>query len=537
MMNIRNSEKWHCQMVQNISSKFFRRKGQDKMEFQSILFLDGQSAIKQEPDFFHDLQLDYLLRQIRGYSRSYSIEPLFYTLPKDIQTIHYRQEIYRDLFRDNSLTDAIGHFCQIMQESRRTYNLSLESEDTICAASYHLEAASGYWDSLLVLEKSFADRELMSEGLRAFREFLHDYLKEAREDKWEEDIEAASRFFSQMQFSLIMETDRITILEETDTQPNFLEELAKLLGNEVSEKDLALPELFPNKLELSTLEENLVHLLNRSNPALFKELKDFYQRRQNFYSEQILCFEQEIQFYLNFEKFKQRTEGLGYALTLPEFTQDNSFRGTGLYDLALVWRSAGQKYGVVDNDFGYPEVSTFFVVTGPNQGGKTTFARSMGQAVYLALMGLPVNAGAFKLPFFEGIATHFEAEEKIQSNSGKLKEEINRLAPMMKEEKQHIFVILNELFTTATTYDATIMGKKVMEHFLKMGCYGIYVTHIQELAEEKTGIVSLSAQVEEGEEKKRTYRILPMKAQGDGYSESLVKEFSLRYEDLIRRLG
>lgn len=506
------------------------------MKFQSILFLGEQAIVKQQPDFFHDLQLDYLLQQIRGYSRVYPIEPLYYTMPENIETVRYRQEIYRDLFQESSLSDTINHFCQIMQESRRAYELSLECKDNTCAASYHLEAATSYWDALLTLEQGFSEREFTSKGLQAFQEFLQSYLKEAKENGWEKDIEAASRFFSQMQFSLIMETDKMTILEEKETQPNFLQELAELLGCEVSEKDLTLPELFPNKLELSTLEENLVHLLNRSNPALFKELKDFHRRRQNFYSEQLLRFEQEIQFYLNFQKFMKRTEGLGYELTLPEFTENASFHGKGVYDIALVWRSAGMKYGVVDNDFCYPQIPAFFVVTGPNQGGKTTFARSMGQAVYFALMGLPVNAKALQLPFFDGIATHFEAEEEIQSNSGKLKEEINRLAPMVKSEKKHTFVILNELFTTATTYDATIMGKRIVEHFLKMGCYGIYVTHIQELAEEKEGIISLSAQVEEGEEKKRTYRILPMEAQGDGYSESLVKEFSLRYEDLIRRL-
>lgn len=73
---------------------------------------------------------------------------------------------------------------------------------------------------------------------------------------------------------------------------------------------------------------------------------------------------------------------------------------------------------------------------------------------------------------------------------------------MMQQEKRRQFVILNELFTTATTYDAMIMGKKVMAHFIGRDCYGIYVTHIQELAEESESIVSLVAQLEEGEEEK-----------------------------------
>ena len=194
-------------------------------------------------------------------------------------------------------------------------------------------------------------------------------------------------------------------------------------------------------------------------------------------------------------------------------------------------------YHVVSNDFSYPSHSSFFVVTGPNQGGKTTFARSMGQAVYFSLMGLYANAQTFVLPFFHEIATHFEVEERLQSNSGKLKEEINRLAPMMKKESTQQFVILNELFTTATTHDALIMGKEVMKHFLAQDCYGIYVTHIQELAEETEQIISLVAQIAEEEDDRRTYRILPMQAQGYGYSDSLVEEFALRYEDIVRRLS
>ena len=162
----------------------------------------------------------------------------------------------------------------------------------------------------------------------------------------------------------------------------------------------------------------------------------------------------------------------------------------------------------------------------------------MGQAAYFTLMGLPANAEYFTMPMFGGISTHFEAEESLQSNSGKLKEEINRLIPMMSRiQNRNHFVILNELFTTATTHDAMVMGRKVMESFLERKCYGIYVTHIQELAEETDEIISLVAQLEPGDESKRTYRMLPMKAQGYGYSDALVKKFHLEYEEIIRRLS
>lgn len=64
-----------------------------------------------------------------------------------------------------------------------------------------------------------------------------------------------------------------------------------------------------------------------------------------------------------------------------------------------------------------------------------------------------------------------------------------------------------------------------------------FMSPIFELAEETDSIISLVAQVEDGEDLKRTYRMIPMKAQGYGYSDSLVKQFELDYEDIIRRLS
>ena len=181
--------------------------------------------------------------------------------------------------------------------------------------------------------------------------------------------------------------------------------------------------------------------------------------------------------------------------------------------------------------------AVFIAIDGRCAAGKTTFARSIGQAVYFLIMELPANALSLTVPLFKGILTHFEAEEKIQSNSGKLKEEIDRLAPMIKQDNGYQFVILNELFTTATTNDALVMGREVMEHFLERDCYGIYVTHIQELAEETDRIISLVAQAGDGEDRVRTYKMVHMEAQGYGYPESLVRKFGLSYKDILRRLG
>lgn len=520
------------------------------MEFQSILFGTKEPELcKETPDFFHDLQLDYLLEQILEQGKGYETYRYFYTFPGDKELIRYRQQIGRDM-ESEELCTVVRSFCRSLQESRKIHNLSLESKGEIQGATYHLQAATLYWEALEKLQEELANVNFSSEGMQNFASFVGKEITVQKEQGFETALMQANRFFSELSFQLSMDPDKLMVVENSEgiktdgkkekKEPlkNYFEELAKLLGQEPEEKNNAMTDIFPDPLEISYLENVLIGLLKKSKPQVFQEIWSFKEKFPQIYSPVLLRFEEEVQFYLCFQKFKIRTRGMGYPMCLPEVSEKQEFSGREVYDLALVWKQADSDYTVVSNNFSLKEKPSFFVVTGPNQGGKTTFARSMGQAVYFALMGLCANAEAFRMPMFQGISTHFEAEETLQSNSGKLKEEINRLIPMMSriQNRQH-FVILNELFTTATTHDALLMGRKVMESFLERECYGIYVTHIQELAEETDAIISLVAQLEPGEESRRTYRMLPMKAQGYGYSDALVKKFHLEYEDIVRRLS
>lgn len=508
------------------------------MGFKSILFKDEEYRLLEEaPAFFQDLQLDYLVERILGQTKGYRTERYFYTFPEQRETIGYRQQICRDLESDR-LYSVLQRFCKMFGNSRKTYNLSLNVEKKIPAAAYHLQAAMEYWEALQWLKEELADCELVSEGMSSFYNFIKEEIKERKESGFEADLEKAVQFFLELHFRLSLDPDKLMVEESKETPGNYFRELAELLGQEPETVSVVIRDIFPDPLQSSYMESMLVELLRKSKPEVFQKIKGFYETYPTFYPEALLKFEEEIQFYLSYMQFKKRTEGMGYAMETPVLSKEGEFRGEAVYDLALAWKQENSDTKVVSNEFVMEKSPSFFVVTGPNQGGKTTFARSMGQAVYFTLLGLPVNAKRFITPMFQGIATHFEVEERLQSNSGKLKEEINRLLPMMTQDRNRgYFVILNELFTTATTHDAMIMGRKVMESFLKRNCYGIYVTHIQELAEEKEGIISLVAQLEPGEEKKRSYRMLRMPAQGYGYSDVLVKKFGLEYDVILRRLG
>jgi DNA mismatch repair ATPase MutS len=105
---------------------------------------------------------------------------------------------------------------------------------------------------------------------------------------------------------------------------------------------------------------------------------------------------------------------------------------------------------------------------------------------------------------------------------------------MMEGRQKGTFVVINELFTTAANYDAQMMGRKVLEHFIELGCMGIYVTHLKELASAHPQAVSLRATLDEN--KRPTYQIQRGEAAENAGAEKLVEKYCLTYRQLKERL-
>lgn len=513
------------------------------MGFTSILFKFSEKTVtNREPSFFCDLHLHNMMERILTLSEEkVDILSYFYTFPDTIEDVYYRQEIYRDLTR-LPVREWILAFCQKMQFAIERQDIAAQAKDTLVQAAYFLEASMEYGKGLEEFVTCPVRQEIQSQGLQDFLAYLSEECKSLHENGFYRMLDEAGEIWESLTYTLSVQPDKIIMEDNPEEESDYLKELKELLQLGDEQKSV-FSGVFSDIIEPGFFEKTMLHVLNRSHPDIFEPFAAFYKAYKNVFSDVIFRFTKEIHFYLAFLIFAEKTEKKGYPFCLPEVArlqsgdEEQKFNGLGIYDTALLWKSTKKDSPIITNDFSYGGRSSFFVVTGPNQGGKTTFARALGQAVYFSKMGLPVNASSLKIPFFHGLLTHFETEESLMSNAGKLKEEINRLEPMMLSQEEGQFIILNELFTTATTADAYSMGKRVMAHFGEQNCYGIYVTHIQELAEESDHVISLVAQVEDGEEKRRTYRIIPMKPQGYGYSESLVKEFHLEYEEIIRRLS
>ncbi|QMV42685.1 MutS-related protein [Cohnella cholangitidis] len=177
-----------------------------------------------------------------------------------------------------------------------------------------------------------------------------------------------------------------------------------------------------------------------------------------------------------YEELAERGCGTAFPTPLPSEARGLSF--TGLYDPGLAIRIGRQP---VTNDL-QAEEPYLLMITGENQGGKTTLLRSVGLAQLMMQCGMFVPAASFRASLCDRVFTHFTREEDDTMRSGKLDEELARLDRIVDQLTSRSLLLMNEPFASTTEREGSAIAKDLLSvcHELRLRVY--IVTHFYELA-------------------------------------------------------
>jgi DNA mismatch repair ATPase MutS len=165
---------------------------------------------------------------------------------------------------------------------------------------------------------------------------------------------------------------------------------------------------------------------------------------------------------------------------------------------------------VVGNDVDATD-RALVMVTGANQGGKTTFLRSVGLAQLMTQCGMFVPAERLRTGVATALFTHFRRGEDASMRSGKLDEELARLSRIVDELRPGALVLFNESFASTNEREGSQIAQEVVHALLDAGVRVLFVTHLYDLA---ASVAELSAErtrflrAERREGGQRTYRLL-----------------------------
>ena len=482
--------------------------------------------VTEQPTLFRDLYLDQIMERVTE-DWGPEVRTLFYALPKSQAEETYRRAIYGDIKKDE-IYDALMEFEMSMRIWKQYGQHRERSLEELQKQVWHLREAQAYVTSLECLKEKLEKAKPSSQGLKALLEWIVGWTDRKEYRDFRAEVLSLWQELSGFRVMLTYERERFTIAEGKGTgkYDQFLSDCFP-----AHEKIFKSP--FLGSEDFSNLEEELVRLFRKKHKGFFERLGNFDQRKFNCVPEEHKRLLTEAGYYLSYAKFQRKMEEEGFLFCAPKVSDCLSAKG--VYDLALALTNLEKRQTVISNDAYLAPDESFFVLTGPNQGGKTTYARSLGQLIYFTKMGLDVPAEYAEIPYYQKLWTHFSVEESVETGRGKLLDELVRLKPMMQKGQTNCFVVINELFTTAANYDANVMGKRVLEYFIGEHCKGIYVTHLADLSKACEGIVSLRAGVDAN--LVQTYQIERSEAKELAGANRQVEKYRLTYEQLKERFA
>ena len=319
-------------------------------------------------------------------------------------------------------------------------------------------------------------------------------------------------------------------VKKQEGEENLAEKIQSVFGKFHQEDSRDYRQNLKEEPYADHVEAAVLQCLSKLYPQEFETLAAYVKEFSRFMDPELLQFCREIRFYIDWLQAIRPMEDWGLPFCFPEF-RDSRFFLKDFFDLVL-----GNRIGstVVKNDLSLDPEEQILVITGPNQGGKTTFARALGQIHYLAGLGLRIPGSAAGLMLTDRVLTHFEREE-VQ-DSGRLQEELVRLQKILSQATPRSLLIINEIFASTSAKDALALGKQMLTEISRKGSRTVLVTFLTELAEGIPGTVSMMSTVDPENPAVRTFRILRRPPDGRTYAMTLAENHGLTYEQILRRI-
>jgi DNA mismatch repair ATPase MutS len=389
----------------------------------------------------------------------------------DPAAIVYRQQVLADCLEQPAIVKEIYNITvEAIEAKRRIWGWGLSSPDGILHTSAQaLELFLGFLKRLRIIADEHAGR-FRSDGFARFFAMLTDELDE-------EYFQAVEHHLRELGFRrgvlISAELGKANkgvhyVLRRSPPQPSWLERIYRRSRSgysfQIADRDdngfKALSEVRGKgiKLVANALAQSADHILS-------------------FFS----ILRAELAFYVGSLNLHTRLaeKGEPTCFPVPIVPDRAAVFAEGLCDVCLTLNLEDR---VVGNDLN-AENKSLVMITGANQGGKSTFLRSVGLAQLMMQSGMFVAADSFKANVVDGVFTHYKREEDPTMKSGKLDEELSRMSDIVDTITPRSLLLCNESFAATNEREGSEIARQVVRALVDAGIRIFFVTHLFDLAQ------------------------------------------------------
>ncbi len=446
------------------------------------------------------------------------------------EEIEYRQQILSDSLKHEELIRGLYRFSSDMirkwNELGRGPREKMQQSNPVVKLTTDIKVLHLFCDTLCgiktLLEEQGAETE--SKGLGLFREELFKSFSAEREAYVKKALEDISFY-----------TDGVDQEDEgrnSIVRPRIVLEAGLEDGMKFS--SLKLEELSSQSTKFykpGSTRYKFQEFVNSRMPDSFSAVKDVRIGEQSqileygivsFVAEELKTLMEEFQtffdrlryqsaFYLSAVQLARQMERIGIEWCFPGVCDRRDLEFTELKEFVM---GLERRVNVIGNSCSL-EKKDLLIVTGANQGGKSTFLRSVAIAQLMMQCGLMVTAKSYQSGIFPRIFVHFTRREDSEMNSGRLDEELGRMNRIVEQIGDGSLLFLNESFATTTEKEGSVIAYDIIRALKEAGVRILTVTHLLSFAQRvrdesrdrpEAGVEFLSA--ERKDDGTRTFRMI-----------------------------
>ncbi|MCL5772298.1 MAG: DNA mismatch repair protein MutS [Actinobacteria bacterium] len=472
-----------------------------------------------EAELIQDLELNTLLNAMANNDKflfDVIKKAILLCFKNDIDTILYRQDIFKDCLKNPLIIKEI-------------YELAVEAIER--EKKVYFGFLSRYPD--VILSRSIEVLQLFLEILKKLRSIALENL-----DKFQSD--GFKRFFLMLKQEL---TDDYFLVIQ-----NHLKELkfnnGVLISAELGEANKGVNYILRKQIKKNTGWVKNLFLTKSPSYTFFisdrdesgaRALSELRDKGTNLVAnalaqstDHILSFFNmvriELAFYIGclnlFDTLTKINEPLSFPIPTSINTRKHSFKG--LYDICL---ALTMKKEIIGNDLD-ADNKELFIITGANQGGKSTFLRSIGLSQLMMQCGMFVPAEHFSSNICDNLFTHYKRKEDSTMKSGKLDEELSRMSDIINNITTNSIILFNESFAATNEREGSEIARQIISALLEKHIKIFFVTHLYEFASSfynKNLENAIFLRAQRQQDGSRTFKITEGEPLQTSYGEDLYK--------------
>ncbi|MBE7043723.1 MAG: DNA mismatch repair protein [Ruminococcaceae bacterium] len=549
----------------------------------------------------HDLALDLLCKKLTDNNKELKlIKEIISNITADPRVAEYRQEVFSDILNSPDIRKRMIELFDKF-EFIRNYGVNhLKTDEKL--GIWHLlrrmDELDDYINCVESMRECFSENEIQSEGLKGFKNYIDELYHAANFSEMKKDIASLKIQSSEVKSVTVginvndrfeaTEIGLISINNKHYKKSGIVSNFADALSAKQKIQDgtdwngnmhfhpVAIPsdgegligDIIGNKTKIglaamagmagvssettakiaegdgaSNLTLYLSNIVNKMLDMLVRKLRDTLNKYSDIVVLNISHIIPEFIYYIRFAEFVEKSMEDGYLFckTKPSRCDDVLMKANDFYNLKLALTGTGMK-DIVTNHLEFDQEHTIYILTGANQGGKTTVTQATGILYLLAQGGIYVPAASFEYKPVDCIYTHFPADEDKTLDLGRLGEECKRFKEGYDLCTKDSLYLLNESFSTTSFEEGYYIAKDSVKALSKKSVRTIYNTHMHKLGMDidelnlENNHAKVSSLVVRSEEGNRSFKIKVAPPEGMSYAGDIAKRYGVTYEMLTEGL-